>query len=582
MQAIADQVLAARRRLMWGQFLTAAGICLSVGFVIALFALAAVKIWPLEVDADFWRWGWLGGAGCLGLMFAAAWTLLRQPSELEVAAEIDRRCRLRERVASAVALGPDEVETPFGQALVRDAEERLRRSDVGEQFAVQPPLWSGTPLLLLCGALLLTWLVQDAVAEPADPATENEAEVAAKIKRESKKLQKKLRERSEQIRKKEHLQDAADLFKRLESELAREFKEPEPNPKKALAKLNDLADEVRKQRQQLGDPEQIREQLKQLEDLKQGPAEKLTQSLKDGSLKKAAEELERLQQRLRNGEMNAQQQQELAEQLRRMSEQLQQAAQAHRDAQEQLRQEIAGQEAAGNQQAAQEAREQLEQLQRQGEQMDQLEQLARNFGQAGQQAESGQLQNAAQQLAEAQEQLEQLQRQDQQLEQFDGALSDIAECKNCLRGQPGQKAGAGLANQPGQGGQNQGAGNGQQLANRPGGQPGNSGANGGPSQNGGNRGGTEAGRGVGSHNPEEEIEGGTFDTRVKTLIRQGKAIVVGTAEGDNIAGEARETIQENFAVASEKQSDGALTDRPIPKDQREHAREYFDRFRDGE
>jgi hypothetical protein len=57
--------------------------------------------------------------------------------------------------------------------------------------------------------------------------------------------------------------------------------------------------------------------------------------------------------------------------------------------------------------------------------------------------------------------------------------------------------------------------------------------------------------------------------------------VADLVHGPNVRGKVEQEIKQQFDTARRGETN-PLTDRRIPKKQRQHAREYFDRFREGE
>jgi hypothetical protein len=148
MNALRKQVRRAHRRLVLEQFLASLTSCLFATLLVAASAIAAGKLWPIpEVDDRTWTWAWLGGAIGAALLAALGWTILRARSTIDAAIEFDRRFGLRERVSSTLALPPEELESPVGQALMADALHRVSRLDVGEQFHVRPGRRAWLPLV---------------------------------------------------------------------------------------------------------------------------------------------------------------------------------------------------------------------------------------------------------------------------------------------------------------------------------------------------------------------------------------------------------------------------------------------------
>ncbi len=89
------------------------------------------------------------------------------------------------------------------------------------------------------------------------------------------------------------------------------------------------------------------------------------------------------------------------------------------------------------------------------------------------------------------------------------------------------------------------------------------------------------GRGRGAR-PEADTDTGFYDTHAKQKIgKQGAADVVGLVEGKNVRGNVEQEVQQQFETARRGSTD-PLTGRRIPRKHRQHALEYFNRFREGE
>ena len=136
------------------------------------------KLFPLEIAGRTWLIAWVGGSVAVGLLAGCIWTLVRRHTDLDAAIEIDLRYGLKERVSSALALSSAERSSEVGQALVDDANHRVQRIDVREQFR---PEWNWYPLLPLVTAVLVflvAFFVPDATrdqaAASADTAGVNE------------------------------------------------------------------------------------------------------------------------------------------------------------------------------------------------------------------------------------------------------------------------------------------------------------------------------------------------------------------------------------------------------------------------
>ena len=78
--------------------------------------------------------------------------------------------------------------------------------------------------------------------------------------------------------------------------------------------------------------------------------------------------------------------------------------------------------------------------------------------------------------------------------------------------------------------------------------------------------------------PEEESDTGAFDSHVRGKLQKGQAVKTGTAKGPNRTGVSREEIKEEIRMSISERADAVNEQERLPKDQREHLREYFKMF----
>src|SRR6185436_5236944 len=154
--------------------------------------------------------------------------------------------------------------------------------------------------------------------------------------------------------------------------------------------INDLAKEIEKRKQDLGGAEKMRKELDKLKDIAKGPADKMTDALKDGDFGKAQEEMKKLNEELKTGKLSKEDQEKLAKQLEEMKEKLQQAMQDQKEARERLQQQIEQKLAEGNVGEAAKLQQQLDQMNQSAQQQQQMmQQLADKLGQAAQAMKEG-------------------------------------------------------------------------------------------------------------------------------------------------------------------------------------------------
>lgn len=526
---IQRQIRQAQLRLSLQRLLTLLPRCLSATLLVAVAVMLVDKAYPLP-----WQtWHTLAAAALAAVVATLLATVLARPSGLDAAVEIDRRFGLKERVSSSLALSETDRSTPAGHALVDDAVRKASRLQLGERFTLKLDRWALLPLGPALLAFLVAVLVPDWV-EPA-PAAQADAAIAKQVQQESEALRKKLIERRRQAEQL-GLTEAEQLFEQLQRETQPMAEGQERNREQALVKLNDLSRQMQERQRELVAGEQLKQQLNQLKNMQDGPAKKFAEALRQGDFAQAADQLKQLREQLENSQLDDEARKKLAEQLADIEERLQEMAAAHQKKQEQLKQQIEENRAAGREDAARQLEEQLSQLKQQQPQMDQLSNLANQLGQCSKCMQQGDQEGAAASLSDLEQQLSSLERESAEMEMLESALDEISQCKGGMCQGPGQKPG-----------------NGDGLGR---------------------------GRGQGDR-PEEETETASYDTRVKQKTGEGAAIVTGLAEGPNAKGQITQQIKEQVQAGRSDRAD-PLTDQPLPRGFREHAREYFDALREGE
>jgi len=182
-------------------------------------------------------------------------------------------------------------------------------------------------------------------------------------------------------------------------------------------------------------------------------------------------------------------------------------------------------------------------LLQQAPELEQLQDLAEKLKQCSQCLRDGQLADAADQLGQFQEQLEQLQQQLQELQMLEQAQQELVEARQRMLCQACGGAGCPSCEAPP--GMGLGPGHGQ-----------------GP-------------------RPEAQDDTDFYDAQTRQKVGKGAAEVVGLAPGPNLKGRAQEAVQVEFDAVRSGRKD-PLGERHIPRNLRDHAQEYFDRFRKGE
>ncbi len=561
MEEITRQVGRAHRRLVFQQFLFVVGWSLFATLLIAVVGMAVPRIWALPLDRQAWDWSWIGGGIAAGFVVAGVWTWLIRRSKLDAAIEIDRRYGLKERISSTLALGPEELDTEIGHALMTDAVRRVERIDVREQFQVSPSWRILLPLVPAIALVLMFVALDYATQRKAGATTEQAAATKVQIKKATQKLQEKLRE-TEKKAAELGLADA-DALKEMNKELDKLANKSTVDRKEAMLKINDLAKDIEKRRQELGGADKMKKELDKLKDVAKGPADKLAESLKEGDLGKAQEQMQKLKEDLKNGKLGQEDKEKLAKQLEQMKDALKQGAADAKEAREKLQQKIEQKLGEGDLAEAAKMQQQLDEMYQNAAQMEQMmEKLAEKLGQAAQAMKEGDAKQAGEKLDELAQNLDQLQEQLDQIENLDEILDQLADAKNAMNCQgcagAGCKACEGNGEGDGKSGKGDGKGKGKGKGDFAKG----------------------SGQGEGLRD-EEETDKSFYDTRVGADAKAGESVRVGDAGGNNVAGRSKEQVKEAVEASLAKDPD-ALDEVNLPRDQREHAKQYFKKFRTGE
>ncbi|NQT15983.1 MAG: hypothetical protein HQ582_24725, partial [Planctomycetes bacterium] len=442
MEQLNRQVRKAQRHLGLQRFARVLGWCCLATFLLAVVAVVLDKFRPTGAVA----WAWSAdaleldpaaaffpaivsilGALALGIAAAACWAIFRSRGPIDAAIEIDRRFRLKERVSSALAMSEEERAMPLGQALLDDAQSRVRRIHLAEHFRISPGRQMLLPIIPVAMAVLAVLLISPAAPNQAQANTDTA--VKKQIEQSTKALKRKLEEKTDEAKKK-GLDDAEELFRRLQEGTDDLADRSQGKRKRALVKLNDLARQIKERRQQLGGSNQVRKQLNQLKNIQRGPADQFLKAIKEGDFNKAMQELEALKQKLADGQLNKEDREKLAKQLDQMQAKLQKLAEAHRQAEEDLEKRIDDARREGRNEEADQLQQQLDALQQQRPQMEQLQNLADKLGQCANCVRQGQPKDAESMLQSLQADVASLEEQLQEMEMLDEAMAQLGQCRN--------------------------------------------------------------------------------------------------------------------------------------------------------
>jgi uncharacterized coiled-coil DUF342 family protein len=445
--ALHRQLSRVSRRLFLQGFVDVLAWCWAGALVLAATWLLVDPLIPGE-RADWVRWTVAGGIGGVATLLAILLAVLRAPDKLTAALTLDERFNLKERVTTSLTLDLHTASLPAGKALLADTAERVADLDVGERFPLRMR-WNAVLVPLAGLALAAVVFFYDPTPTQATTHTDEAKQpVANKEEVEKKLAEAKKKSLEKKKTEKDKGEKGAAFDEELQKILAKQ-RDTQDELHDRMKEVTELKEKVKKDQDDLKDRAQaMRDQLQQLNknagsDAKDGPAKEMQKALEKGDLKKARDELEKLQKKMENQELTDKEKEQLQKQLQDMKEQLKRAADPE------------------------EAKKELEQLKRDGkinqEQFDkamekakqnadrmspsdkqQLQEIADALKEADQAMKDGNPDKAADALKRAGEALKKTDDLTDNQEALDQELDELAEVQRALRnGMGGAGIGAG-------------------------------------------------------------------------------------------------------------------------------------------
>ncbi len=550
MNEIRRRVQQARRRLTLERFFTALPFCLVGTLSLALAAVLWPKFRHLPQADENWPWYWLGGAVAGGFFLAVVWTWLHRHRKLEAAIEIDRRFGLKERISSTLALDEQTLHTPAGEALLSDAERAAQRIEVSTAFPVRLRWYGLLPIGVALLAVGIALGIDNAAPKRLEASSIDREAMKKEIDKSVEDLKKMLAEKKK-LAEEKGLAESKELFELLQKGLDDLKKKNDGDYKKTFVKINNLAKKLEERQQELGGLKEIQKQLEQkLKDLTPGPAEKLSKALKSGRWQDAKEQLEQLAKKLEENKLSDADKEKLRKQLEQLKKQIDQLQQSYEDAKQELQKQIEQKRKAGDMDAVNQLQKKLDQLKKQQPRMNQLSDLAKQFGECQKCLSEGDGKGASEALKQLAKAAGEMEADAQELESLSEAMDEIAEAKDALA-----KACEGMCE-----GNSPGMGSSDQFSVNPG---------------------KGMGRGQGQgERPEEETKTGFYNSRVRSQPKKGQVVRIGDAEGPNRTGQSLVKAGEQVESAFKEDPDPIVQEK-LPRLEKRHATEYFEKLRKG-
>ena len=559
MNDVSRQATRARRRLNFFSFMHVLSWALFTGLIVAAIGLLVPKIWYLsfletQQHHDAWIASWIIGGCVLSLIVAGVLAARKFIDTQAAAIEVDGRFGLKERLSSALSIDEGTAESEVGQALLKDADRSAEVIDVRDRFKFQRAKSLALPLIPIALLFAITFL-PNAVFEKKAVASDATSEVE-NVKKAVKEMQKKI----EKQRKSLEAAGLKDALAKLDS-LKRQFDglEPEklPNKKEALVKLNDIKKEIEERQNKLGGSKDLKNSLQKLKDVGNGPAKKVAEAMAKGDMKMAAKAVKDLAEKLKSGKMSEAEKKKLANDIKQLAKEFQKIQKQHQAKKDQLKKDIQKAMKQGDPNKAAKLQAKLDEMEKQQRQMEKFKKMAQKMkncancmkkgggkpkaggqeqnGKKGEQGEAQKsMEEAAQDLEDLAKEMEQMEQELKEMEALEDLEKAIGEAKGGMNGKDSDDP--------------------KWTKNAKG-----------------------KGRGAGEREREED-KTGKYKSRVKGKLQKGQTVVTGDADGNNITGRSTSEVRD---IVRQSMSDKAdpLENQVLPKSQRDHAKEYFEKLR---
>ncbi len=460
----------AKKRLFLIDLLRTLAVTIFVVVALMLAGRITQKLVPVvEIP---WALVFVVGGG-VALVAALIWSLVRRPSLLAVAQEVDGRAELRESLSTALCV--DQSDDAWSKAIVDDAAHKAKQVELHRAMPIAAPrLW---PMPIAAAlALAAVWFL---------PSTDVTGLLAKKQQKQAEEAEIRqvqaavndINQRLDDIAKSAGVDLEAfgdDADEDLLNPDRVEMVKPEEMVRSTLKKLTTLKDQLEDKRndEEGATFDAIRDAMRNLNSPEPGAASEMGRAMARGDFKDAKAKLDELAKQIENGSMSEANKKEAARQLENMKSQLEKMAANNQNLEEQLKSagmsEQQAKQLSGDPDAMKKALEelgtmtpeQIEQLAKaaaaQQKASDAASAMAQAMGQMAQGMQQGDMQQTGEGLESMSGQLsgmEQMQSEAQTLEQaMSQAQQQMNELSQCSGGN-GQGESFGDGSQWGQTGQ---------------------------------------------------------------------------------------------------------------------------------
>jgi hypothetical protein len=441
------RVRQARRRLFTQTLLNRLGLAWGCALALGLvwFLVEPVVLAAAPANLKWYVLGGLVGAGTV----LAVWLARRgAPSSLSAALAIDQRFDLKERVTTALSLTHHDQSSPAGQALLADANAKLERVTVPGKFPVRvgwralflPAQAVAIALLALYPPPILTMLAGGGSKQEEEQAKAEEQRAETKVAAPRPFI----RPPAERPNKSEELRQLEAELEKLYAEHNKEAGANEDKPEQARERQEKIAaaeERLKKREQEMSEKfQKLQDQMSKLTELDQGearrdgPAKEFEEALAKGDLKKAQDEVDKLQKKAKEKKLDQKDQEQLKKQLEDLEKQVDKLNREQKEKEKKLKDLI--DQAKREMRDADALERELQNLQKDQQMTKEMQELAKSLKQCKQCMEKNDFDGLSEQLGQIGEQLGNIQDELKDLEDIEEHLQNLKQmkkegCKSC-------------------------------------------------------------------------------------------------------------------------------------------------------
>jgi hypothetical protein len=441
------QVNRVRRRLFLQLLLNRLVLALVIGCALmAIWVLAR----PYALGERLRPWmDWTAGSGIFGLAVISAILLAmrRLPDKVSAALALDERFQLRERVTTSLMLSPGEAYSSAGQALLDDVGDKVGNLQVGSRFPVRLG-WKSALVPASIVALALLMVFYEPAIQPARGNTEQVVTLPPEVVKELEQKKQEFLNRPKAPPKPDAKPKSEDI-QRIEARIEEILKRPANTEKELrdrLAELSEAEQALRKKTdEEAAMAQNFQDQMKQLDQLQkkhkdegknqEGPAKDAKDALAKGDTEKAKEEFDRLQKKLKGGEMTEKDKEQLKQELKDLKDDLERLAKEREKEEEEKRQEREQkmrEQMKEGKLDKEEFDKEMKKMDEERKQKQETQQLADKLERAGKALDKDDTDAAASALKDAAEQLEEMQQRDQNIDEQENELQRLSDIRDAM------------------------------------------------------------------------------------------------------------------------------------------------------